>query len=162
MAVCVCMFVPTQSCLTLCNPMDEAYQALLPMEISRQEYWSELPFPVPISYSRGSFWPGDQTRVSYISCIGRWILHHCTTWEAKRWIGFVKTRGRLGSFRQEKQQGKRPSDMKVHRKEKRNGPFSLSIISIPRSKSYGRKETSHGRSGHVQALFSASLGKLMS
>ena len=55
--------------------------------------------------------------------------------------------------------------MNMHKKEKRNGPFSLSIISIPRSKSYGRKgylETSHGRPGHVQALFSASLGKLMS
>ena len=47
MAVCVCMCVYSQSFLTLCNPMDEACQALLPMEISRQEYWSELPFPTP-------------------------------------------------------------------------------------------------------------------
>ena len=31
----------TQSCLTLCYPMD------CPMEFPRQEYWSGLPFPLP-------------------------------------------------------------------------------------------------------------------
>ena len=31
----------SQSCPTLCNPMD------LSMEFSRQEYWSGLPFPSP-------------------------------------------------------------------------------------------------------------------
>ena len=39
--VCVC--VCTQSCLTVCDPMD--CQAPLSMEFSRQEYWSGLPFP---------------------------------------------------------------------------------------------------------------------
>ena len=39
--------MPTQSCLTLCNPMDYSHQALLSMECSRQEYWSRLPFPTP-------------------------------------------------------------------------------------------------------------------
>ena len=34
-----------QSCLTLCNPMDCSLQASLSMGFSRQEYWSELPFP---------------------------------------------------------------------------------------------------------------------
>ena len=34
-------------CLTLCDPMDCSFQALLPMEFSRQEYWSRLPFPSP-------------------------------------------------------------------------------------------------------------------
>ena len=43
------------------------------MEFSRQEYWNGLIF----SYSRGSSWPRDQT---YISCIGRRVLYHCTTW----------------------------------------------------------------------------------
>ena len=33
------------------------------------------------SFSRRSSGPRDQTRVC-VSCIGRWILHHCTTWEA--------------------------------------------------------------------------------
>ena len=38
----------TESCLTLCDPMDYiAHQAPLPMEFSRQEYWSKLPFPTP-------------------------------------------------------------------------------------------------------------------
>ena len=36
---------------------------------------------VAISYSRGSFWPRDQTCAS---CIGRRTLYHCTTWEAQR------------------------------------------------------------------------------
>ena len=40
-SVCVC----TQSCLTLCDPID--CQAPLSMEFSRQEYWSGLPFPLP-------------------------------------------------------------------------------------------------------------------
>ena len=38
----------TQSCLTLCDRMDhKAHQAPLPMEFSRQEYWSGYPFPSP-------------------------------------------------------------------------------------------------------------------
>ena len=34
----------TQSCLTLCDPMDCSHQAPLSIEFSRQEYWSGLPF----------------------------------------------------------------------------------------------------------------------
>ena len=30
---------------------------------------------VAISYSKGSSWPRDRTHVSWISCIGRWILY---------------------------------------------------------------------------------------
>ena len=37
----------TQSCLTLCDPMDCSHQAPLSIEFSRQEYWSGLPFPSP-------------------------------------------------------------------------------------------------------------------
>ena len=40
------------------------------MEFSRQEYWSGLPFPTPEA----------QTHISCVSCIGRQILYHCTTW----------------------------------------------------------------------------------
>ena len=36
-----------QSYLTLCNPWDCGPQAPLSMGFSRQEYWSELPFPLP-------------------------------------------------------------------------------------------------------------------
>ena len=40
---------------------------------------------VAISSSRGSSWPRDRTGVSYVSCIGRWILYHWATWESQ-WI----------------------------------------------------------------------------
>ena len=36
-----------QSCPTLWNPMDCTHQAPLSMGLSRQEYWSGLPFPSP-------------------------------------------------------------------------------------------------------------------
>ena len=39
------MHPTAQSCLTLGNPMD--CWAPLPMEFSRQDYWSGLPFPSP-------------------------------------------------------------------------------------------------------------------
>ena len=53
-----------------------AYQAPLPMEFSKQEYWCKLPFPTPGESS----WPRDQTCVSWVPCIVRWILYHCATW----------------------------------------------------------------------------------
>ena len=37
----------TQSCPTLCHPMDCTHQAPLSMGFSRQEYWSREPFPSP-------------------------------------------------------------------------------------------------------------------
>ena len=37
--------LPAQLCPTLCDPWTVANQAPLPMEFSRQEYWSGLPFP---------------------------------------------------------------------------------------------------------------------
>ena len=44
---------------------------------------------VAISYSRGSSWPRDRTCVSWVSCIGSWILYPCTTWEAHNNSGDV-------------------------------------------------------------------------
>ena len=44
--MCVCVLV-TQSCLTLCDPVDLACQGPLSIEFSSQEYWSGLPFPFP-------------------------------------------------------------------------------------------------------------------
>ena len=37
---------------------------------------------VAISFSRGPSQPRDGTRVSCISCIGRWILYYCAIREA--------------------------------------------------------------------------------
>ena len=44
--VCVC----AQLCLTFETPRNVAFQAPLSMQISRQEYWSGLPFPTPIEF----------------------------------------------------------------------------------------------------------------
>ena len=38
-----------QSCLTLCDPTDGSPQAPLSLGFSRQEHWSGLPFPFPMS-----------------------------------------------------------------------------------------------------------------
>ena len=45
---CAALCLVTQSCPTLCNPMDcVAHQAPLSMGFFRQEYWSGLPYPPP-------------------------------------------------------------------------------------------------------------------
>ena len=58
-----------QSCLTLCNPWTVACQTPLSMGIiqARILEW------VSLLSSRGSSQPRDQTYVSYVSCIGRWV-----------------------------------------------------------------------------------------
>ena len=66
-----------QSCLTVCDPWTITCQAPLSMGFPRKEYW--IGFLMPSS--RGSSWPRDWTQVS---CTGRWILYHCTIWEALR------------------------------------------------------------------------------
>ena len=67
--------VHTQSCLTLCDPMDCSPPGSSVHEISQTRIleW------VPISFSRGSSWPRDQTRISGMD---RRILDHWTTREA--------------------------------------------------------------------------------
>ena len=56
----------------LCNPMDCACHSPLSMVIlqARILEWVAMPS------SRGSSWTRDQPRVSYVSCIGRWVLYH--------------------------------------------------------------------------------------
>ena len=51
--------LPTQSCLTLCDPMECTHQPVLPMEFSRQEYWSGLPFPSPGDLPNPGIEPGS-------------------------------------------------------------------------------------------------------
>ena len=60
-----------QSCLTLgnsmdCSPPGSSVHGILQARILE---WVVMPS------SRGSSWPRDQTRTSYISCIGRWVLY---------------------------------------------------------------------------------------
>ena len=63
------MCVHVQLCLSLCNSMDFSVHGIFQARILE---W------VAISYSRGSSQIRDRTSVS---CICRWILYHCTTWE---------------------------------------------------------------------------------
>ena len=60
-----------QSCLTLCDLMDCSLPAFSVRWIlqARIVQWVARP-------SRGSSRPRDETRVFYVSCIGRQILHH--------------------------------------------------------------------------------------
>ena len=72
--------VHAQLCLTLCDLVDcsspgSSVHGILQARILE---W------VAISYSRGSYQARDQTHTSCVSCIGRWILYHCTSWEARK------------------------------------------------------------------------------
>ena len=49
----------TQSCPTLCDPMDYSLQTPLSMGFSRQEYWSGLPFPSPGDLTDPGIEPGS-------------------------------------------------------------------------------------------------------
>ena len=46
-------------CLTLCDPMTIAGQDPLSMGFSRQQYWSELPFPSPCDLPNSGTEPGS-------------------------------------------------------------------------------------------------------
>ena len=52
-------------------PWTVAYQALLSMGLSSQEFWNGMPFPTPGDLPD----PGIEP-ISCISCIDRWILYH--------------------------------------------------------------------------------------
>ena len=90
-----------QLCLTLCDPMD----CSPPDSSVHGIFQARILEQVAISSSRGSSWIRDWSRVSWISCIDRRILHHCTTWEAQvtlwrqigqnvLWVG-VEGKGKL-------------------------------------------------------------------
>ena len=75
--MCACSVI--QLCPTLCDPMDcsppgSSVHGILQARILE---WVAIPF------SRGSSWPRNQTWVSWVSCIGMWILYHCATWETQ-------------------------------------------------------------------------------
>ena len=67
-----------QSCLTLCNPMDVSPPSSSLYGILQARILERAAMPS----NRESFQPGDRTRISYISCIGKWVLTTSATWEA--------------------------------------------------------------------------------
>ena len=77
-ACCGILLCCAQSCPTLCNPVDFS----LPGSSVHGIFQARVLAWVAISYSRGSSRPRDQTCISCVSCIDRWILHHQATWEA--------------------------------------------------------------------------------
>ena len=72
--ICMCVCSVTQSYLTLCPLWTVA-----PGSSVQGIFQGRMLEWVAISSSRGSFWPRDQT---YISYTGRWILYYWATWEA--------------------------------------------------------------------------------
>ena len=60
-------------CLTFCDLMDCSHPGSSVHRILRQEYWNT---GIGFSPRKGSSQFRDRTHVSYISCIGRWVLYH--------------------------------------------------------------------------------------
>ena len=83
--MCVCVHTHVrghaQLCPTLCDPMD----CSPPGSYVHGTFQARMLEWVAISFSRGSSQPRDRTRVgiliSCVSCIGKQILYHCTTWK---------------------------------------------------------------------------------
>ena len=79
MEVMLCICACAQSCLTLCDPRDNSP----PDSCVHGIVQARILVWVAISSSRRSSRPKDCTRVSCVSCTGRWILFHWATWEAQ-------------------------------------------------------------------------------
>ena len=78
--VSLCCAKSLQLCPTLCNSMGCSPQTLLSMEFSRQEYWSGLPFPIPLSILNASFqaWTTlEQPNMSLVDFGITWQLQVC-------------------------------------------------------------------------------------
>ena len=69
------VWVRAQSCPALCNPMDYSP----PGSSIHGIFQARILKWVAISSSRRSSQPKDWTHISYVSCIGRWILYLCVT-----------------------------------------------------------------------------------
>ena len=61
-----------QSCPTFCDPMD----CSPPGSSIHGIFQAKILECIAMPFSRASSWPRDRTYVSYVSCIGRWVLHH--------------------------------------------------------------------------------------
>ena len=68
----------TQSCLTLCDPMDCSPPGSSAHGISQARILKQVVIP----FSRGPSLPRDWTQVFCVSCTGRCILYHWATWES--------------------------------------------------------------------------------
>ena len=86
MCVCVCVCVCASTCTharsvmpdSFVTPWSVAYQALLSMEFSRQEYWGRLPFSSP-GHLPG---PGIESASLVSPALAGRFFTTSTTWEA--------------------------------------------------------------------------------
>ena len=76
--VCAC----AQSCHTLCDAMD----CSSPGFSVHGTLQARILERVAIPFSRGSSQPRDRIWVSWVSCLGRRVLYHCTTCEAQEFM----------------------------------------------------------------------------
>ena len=76
--ITVCVCAQWLSCIWLfCNPID----CSLPDSSDHGIFQARIVERVAFSYSRGSSWSRAWTHVSFISCVVRKSLYHCTTWQ---------------------------------------------------------------------------------
>ena len=80
---CVCSV--TQSCLTLCDPMD----CIPPGSNVPGIVQASILEWVAISSPREPPLPRDHTCISCVLCTGRRILYHCATWEVLLTISYL-------------------------------------------------------------------------
>ena len=71
-----CVYMCVCSVTSLCSPVDCSRPGTSVHGILHTGVLECL----AISFPRGSSWPRNWTHVSCISCIGRRVLYHCTTW----------------------------------------------------------------------------------
>ena len=79
-SLCCAACSVAQSCLMLCESMDRG-----PSSVHRI-FQARILEGTVIYSSRGSSWPRDQTCISCVSCIGRQVLYHWTTWEVPFYV----------------------------------------------------------------------------
>ena len=73
----ICCCLVARSCHSFVTPWTVARQSFVRgISEARILEW------IAISYSRGSSWPRDRAHVSWISCIGSWILYRWATRKA--------------------------------------------------------------------------------
>ena len=75
-----------QLCSTFCNTMNCSPSGFSGHGISRQEYWSGLPFPSPWYLPNSGIEPKSPTCVSYL---GRWILYCLSHLGSKKKLQFL-------------------------------------------------------------------------
>ena len=77
MIPCVCCRLSPFSGVRLCEPVD----CSPPGSSVHGSLQARVLEWVAVPSSRGSSPPRDRTHISYVFCIGRWVLYHWATWE---------------------------------------------------------------------------------